>query len=165
MICTGIVCHQRRSRRSSYNIPTVGHGPPIYSLSQRSFGITSLANEAAVYEAMPESKTMEVGTVETFRRPSTAPLLEQANTHSDVQQNLESVYELDDEMDNRGRQKGSGAQAKLDSTAADGIYEMDDVETAHKPSSTEGCKEQGALPLLQERTIQQESFYEMDDPL
>ena len=162
------MCHQRRTRKSNYDIPTTHHGPPHYTTSQ---GLTSLANENAIYETMPESKSlnMEMST-ETFRNTqrttSTAPLLlSLPETHKPGTE--DSMYELDDETPPTKSAAGTKKVTNVDSPSSEGLYVMDDVPSGQNESSEGYIEviERGNLPLLKDATHPEESYYEMDDPV
>ena len=139
-----------------------------------SFGITSLANQDAIYEAMPDTNSinmeMSTGTFKEGHRTSTAPPINPTRTQRDGQPNLDSVYELNNEKEtksglDRKDSVATGATSANPSKGdgTEGIYELDGVERHHKTTSSGGHTEGSSI--LKDDACQDASFYEMDDPV
>lgn len=152
-VCGGLLIRERRRRvekSASYDVPSLGHIPPMYSLSQTSFGATALTNEDAVYEDMSRNtQGMGVGTSVTFRHRPKGAASSQAKS-----QNTTSVTSLG-MAQNTTQEKVVETETNT-TNLQEGIYELDEVE-----GEENGVNKQETLLLDQN----QESVYELDDEM
>ena len=164
---------QRKFKKDRYDIPTVDHGLPRYSLPPD----MTVANEnAAVYEKMPGGKAVNMGmSTETFRRAPTTP---QTNIARD-EQNADSMYELDDEVRELTKKisatkVGRAADSAVKSSqtpnteqSVDSMYELDDEirELTKKISATNVATAPAATAESSQHaaSASNQGLYEMDD--
>ena len=106
VISCGIICYQRRRSKGLYQLHGAKHHRPDSLLPQG----TLVHNETAVYENMPdntlpEAQEMSAKTFQASQQTcavSTATVVKEDCTfYEDVRPAVESVYEMDDEMDNK----------------------------------------------------------------